>query len=585
VHYIVSTDAIGMGLNLDIHHLALGSIAKFDGTHHRPLSPAELGQIAGRAGRYKRDGAFSITAACAEKTGGLDSTMIEAVESQRFAPVRRVRYRNSDLDFSDPDELLASLLAAPPRRLLVPLRDATDQRTLEYLLSEPDIRARVRGSDSLELLWEVCRVPDFRRVLVSQHAQLIRQIFTQLQDHGRLDEDWLEQRLRRLDRTGGGAEVLMSRIAFIRTWTFVANREDWLPDRERWRGRTREIEDRLSDALHEALTQRFVDQRSVVLMDRFDGGLPLKAELTDEGELKAAGVRLGSLEGFRFEAAGDASGHGLKLVLRAARQSLTVPLAERVAEALAAPNTALELMEDGRLCRDGAELARLTAGASLWKPAVRSPRHELLSTAQREALQVRGLQWVRDELAALSAPLEGEGLSPPARGLLYQLREHLGSAPREQVRPAVEALSSADRKALHRLGVRLGVHAIYSQPLLKPAQLRRRAWLWSVANKQSPLLPAPSGAASIPATGSDDFYAAVGYRRLGARAVRLDMVERLDAHLRAATRKGTAELPGEVMSWLGCRRDDFISCCRELSYIIDESAEPVSIRRPRRSRR
>lgn len=583
VRYLVSTDAIGMGLNLDINHITLGATHKFDGHGYRPLSAAEIGQIAGRAGRFKRDGTFGITTACAEKTGGLDATTVEAVESQRFAPVRRVHYRNSDLDFSSPDELLASLLAPPPRRILVPVRDVTDQRTLDYLLKQPGVRDRAGSASDLELLWEVCRVPDFRRVLVNQHAVLVRSMFEQLQDRGTLDEDWLESRLARLDRTSGGEDMLMTRIAFVRTWTYVANRSDWLADRDRWRARTRQIEDRLSDALHEALTQRFVDQRSVVLTEKFDTGLPLEAELTEGGELRAAGVQLGRLEGFRFVAEADAAGRGLKLVLRAARQALSGPLAERVATASVAPHGDLVLEADGRLRWQGGELARLQAGATLWAPVVRPPRHELLSTRQREALRARALQWVKDELLALSSPLEADGLTAPARGLLYQLKEGLGSAARSTLSDEIAALSKSDRKALFRMGVKLGMHAVYAAPLLKPAQLRRRAWLWSLAADDSALIPAPSGSASLAAVQSSRFYAAVGYRRLGPRAVRLDMVERLDAELRGVTRKGAAPLPEAPMSWLGCSRDDLAEICRSLGYSV-HGEEALRIERPRRPR-
>lgn len=584
VRYLVSTDAIGMGLNLDIHHLALGALNKFDGRGHRPLTAAEIGQIAGRAGRFKRDGSFGITAACAERSGGMDPALVEAVEAQRFEPVRRIFYRNSDLDFSDPEELQASLLAPPRRRFLIPVRDTTDMRTLAHLLQDPSIRDRVGSSADLELLWAVCRVPDFRRVLVNQHAHLVRQLFEQLQDLGTLKPAWLEERLQHLDRTSGGEEVLMARIAFIRTWTYVANRADWLEERQHWRQRTREIEDRLSDALHEALTQRFVDQRSVVLMEKLDAGIPLQAELHPDGALVAAGVALGHLSGFRFVVVGDASGRGLKLVQRAARLALQAPLADRVAAALGAPHEALALAPDGQLKLDDACLARLVRGGELWRPAVRPVRNDFLTTPQREALCARARQWVQAELAVLLGSLEEPRLSPPGRALLYRLREGLGCVRRTAVVDEIDALSSSDRSRLFRLGIKLGVHTVYSAPLLKPAMLVRRAWLWSLHSGQQPLQAGPSGAASIPATASAAFYAAVGYGCLGDRAVRVDMIERLDALLRAETRRGPASLPAAPSSWLGCSRASLAAICRDLGYTIRGEEDALQVSRPRRRR-
>ena len=235
VRYLVSTDAIGMGLNLDIHHLALGAIEKFDGRQHRPLTPAELGQIAGRAGRFRRDGTFGVTARCATKTGGMDPHTIEAIEAQRFEPVRRVYYRSSALDFSSGEALLDSLAVPPRTRLLMLKLDGVDHDTLRRLLQDPDIQARTRREDDLELLWEVCRVPDFRGTLAESHLALVRQLFLQLHERGALEEGWVERRLERLDRVDGGLEELMTRIAFTRTWAYVSNREDWLRDRAAWR--------------------------------------------------------------------------------------------------------------------------------------------------------------------------------------------------------------------------------------------------------------------------------------------------------------------------------------------------------------
>jgi ATP-dependent RNA helicase SUPV3L1/SUV3 len=591
VRYIVATDAIGMGLNLDIHHLALGAISKYDGQSHRPLLPEELGQIAGRAGRNRRDGTFGITARCAAESGGMDESVIEAVEQQRFSPVRRIFYRNTDLDFSSPAALQDALDARPPRRIMMPSRDAVDRETLDRLLVDPRIRERISGEASLALLWEVCRIPDFRGILVDSHVGLMRQLFLQLSEHGQLDEDFISRRLTRLSRTDGGMEELMTRIAFIRTWNYIANRPEWMPDAEGWLSRARGIEDQLSDALHELLTSRFVDTRTVVLVDRLQDGMSLEAELRD-GEVRAAGVLLGRLEGLVFTAAvrksvGQSVGQGAgqnvldaRMILRAARQALTDVLRQRVQATVDARHD-LAVLDGERLMVGEVLLARLLPGPTPREPRLHIPHNELLTAAWRDALRQRAEQWIRDELARLDAPMEPEkGMSPAAIGLLYRLRQAGGFLPRADLDAPVSALTDRDRKGLGRMGVRLGMRAVFSTPMLKPAM--RRGWVALLSVHDGGTPPAPAdGAVSCPLSGPRDFYAAVGFVPLGSRAVRVDMVERLDAALRKLTRGGPASLPGEPTSWLGCSVAELAEICRALGYEVSGEDAP----RIRRSRR
>jgi len=582
VRYIVATDAIGMGLNLDIHHLALGAIAKFDGRHHRPLQADELGQIAGRAGRSRRDGTFGLTARCAAETDGLDDGMIEAVQQQRFAPVRRIFYRNTDLDFSSPQALQDALDARPPRRIMMPVRDAIDRTTLDRLLTEPRIQDRVQSTDELALLWEVSRIPDFRGTLADSHVGLVRQLYLQLSDHGQLDADWISRRLERLGRTDGGMEELMTRISFIRTWNYIANRPDWMPDAAGWLARARQIEDRLSDALHELLTSRFVDTRAVVLVDRLQEGLSLEAELTD-GTLQAAGVRLGHLDGLVFTAEQSETALGSRAILRAARQALVETLAERVQATVDADHRLVTL--DGDWLMVGAvRLARLLPGEALRTPRLHVPHNELLRPGQRSALRQRAQRWLREELARLDAPMLPEkGMSPAALGLLYQLQQAGGFLPRETVAALIAQLTDRDRKGLSRKRIKLGFHTVFSTAMLKPALRRGRVGLWMVRHPQAPPPPA-DGAVSCRAERAPEFYAALGFMVLGARAVRVDMVERLSAQLRTITRRGTAPLPLQSASWVGSSVEELAEICRSLGYAVS-AGEPLQVRRSRRRRR
>ena len=282
----------------------------------------------------------------------------------------------------------------------------------------------------------------------------------------------------------------------------------------------------------------------------------------------------------------------MKAVKRAARQALDALLEARVDAAVAAGHDELTLDARGRLLHgEEAVLAHVIAGERVLEPRVRMPRHEMLTTGQREALRRRAQQWVRAEVERLTAPLDSEGLHGAAAGLLYRLGEGLGTLPREAAAEQVAALSPGDRKALYRRGVRLGVHAVYAVPLLKPDQVARRAWLWGVAEGASPLpSPPPPGATSAPTPEQDAppprFYGAVGYRLLGPRVVRVDMVERLDARLREVTRRGAGPLPAaEGMSWLGCSAAELIGVCRALGYEAAGEDEAATLQRPRRRRR
>ncbi|HSH69643.1 MAG TPA: helicase-related protein, partial [Deferrisomatales bacterium] len=319
VDTLVATDAIGMGLNLDLHHVAFAALAKFDGRRRRALSPAEIGQIAGRAGRHQNDGTFGITA----DAPPLDPEVVEQLESHQFAPLTRLYWRNTRLRFTSIDDLLADLRRPPPRGGLVRPRDPEDERALEALARDPQVLALVRTSAHVRLLWEVCRIPDFRTLHTDAHPRLLGQVFRQLRTHGgQLPVDWVEGQVRRLARRDGDIDVLTQRIAGIRTWTYMAHCAEWLPDPVHWQERTRSVEDQLSDALHEQLTRRFVDRRTAVLVQGLKGRQDLTGEVTRSGDVLVAGHFVGRLEGLRFVADSAGGPRGTRAVTAAAMQAL-----------------------------------------------------------------------------------------------------------------------------------------------------------------------------------------------------------------------------------------------------------------------
>ncbi len=398
VDFLVATDAIGMGLNMDVDHVALASLRKYDGTTVRPLRPHEIGQIAGRAGRYMRDGTFGTTGDASD----LDADVIEQIESHRFDPVRVAQWRSRDLDFGSVDQLIESLETPAPVKGLARARAASDLTALRIMGAEPTIVETVGGEAELRRLWSICQIPDFRNITPEEHVSLLSSIYRHLVDNnGRLPEDWLKGHVDRLDKPEGDIDTLASRIAHIRTWTFVSNRSDWLADAAHWQERTRAVEDALSDALHEALTQRFVDRRTSVLMKSLHLKEDLVSEISSEGEVTVEGHYVGRLQGFRFVPDPRAGGVDGKALRAAAAKALRVMIAARADQVVAARDETIQLSDHGRLWWSGDPIARLTPGADGLSPRVTILSDNALEGAQFDAVQARLEKWLRDHLAKM----------------------------------------------------------------------------------------------------------------------------------------------------------------------------------------
>jgi ATP-dependent RNA helicase SUPV3L1/SUV3 len=578
VDYMVATDAIGMGLNMDLDHVAFARLRKFDGRVSRRLAPAELAQIAGRAGRHMSDGSFGTTI----EVGALDAATVEQLESHRFEAVKAVYWRNVELDFGSPARLIRSLEMRPPMKHLLRVRDADDHLALKHLAGESEIVAMARAPAAVRLLWEVCRIPDFRKVMSDAHARLLGHIYRNLMaPAGRLPEDWVATMVGRLDRTDGDIDTLVNRIAHVRTWTYVSHRGDWLADPTHWQEKTRDIEDRLSDALHERLTQRFVDRRTTLLVRRLKERATLIAAVKSGGEVVVEGEFVGHLEGFSFRP--DVHAQDGKALLTAARRALNREIAERVRRLETADDAAFALEPDGRIAwiESGrrAPVARLIRGAGSLKPRVEPLRSELIDGALTERLRRRLAAWLerylRRALAALLRVTEAE-LSGPARGLAFQLGEGLGALPRGprhgQLGRQLAALSDHDRRDLRRLGVRFGREAVFIPALLKPKVVTVKAVLWAAETGRPVPVAPPAGRVSLPVDRSlpGGYYAAIGYRRLGPRALRVDLVERLAAAARRL--KAPFRASSALCSLAGCGKGEIAGVLAALGYraTIDE---------------
>ena len=596
VDFLVATDAIGMGLNLDVDHVAFSASRKFDGQNHRNLTPAELSQIAGRAGRHMNDGTFGVTGSAEP----FDADTIERLETHNFESVRVLQWRNRTLDFSTLEALKNSLREVPQIKHLARARAADDVIALESVSGDKDILRAAIAPAAVAKLWEVCQIPDYRKISGQNHAEMVGTIYKFLMaSDERIPEDWFAKQVAFADRIDGDIDTLANRIAHIRTWTFVSNRADWLKDPAHWQGRTREIEDRLSDALHECLTLRFVDLRTSALMKGMRDKDELHAEIAEDGAINVENHYVGRLKGFRF-AADSGGGEGIhgKATRTAAAQVLARELSMRARRVAAAQPDALQLTQRGRILWKGEEIAQLEATADPLTPTVTVLADEHLSVPDREKVQTRLDAWVAQMIADKLKPLveigKAEDISGLARGIAFRLRENLGILRRETIADEVKALDQTARAQLRKYGVRFGAFNIHFPLLLKPAAAELALTLWSLkkagdgglAIESLPEAPRAGLTSFAPDPAApEEFYRAYGYHVCGPRAVRIDMLERLADHIRpllswrsspdgaappkGATGDGAFTATPDMMSLLGCSPDELGGVLKSLGFRAD----------------
>ncbi|MBE3637503.1 helicase-related protein [Mangrovicoccus algicola] len=569
VDYLVATDAIGMGLNLDIRHVAFSSTHKFDGRRMRPLQPNELAQIAGRAGRHTEDGTFGVTG----EARPLHEDLAEAIVGNRFAPVTKLQWRNSRLNFANLGGLIASLEEHTHHELLTRARDADDVLALKSLASSVDVRNRANNTKSIRLLWDVCRIPDFRGISETEHAALLEQIYGFLHDQGRIGDDWMAAQVRRIDRTEGDIDALSKRLAYIRTWTYVAQRQGWLDDESHWREVTRSVEDRLSDALHARLTQRFVDRRTSVLLRRLKEKESLVAEVNDKGEVTVEGQFVGRLEGFRFSQDKAATADEAKTLRQAAVAALAPEFHLRADRFYNAPDTELDFTDQGGLMWGEHAVGKLVAGAETLRPQVKAFVDDEAGHDVAQKVQRRLQHFIDRKVAAAFEPLlamsRDEALSPQAKGFAFRMLEGQGVIPRDAIANEVKALDQETRGQLRKHGVRFGQFTIFMPLLLKPAPTRLRLLLWSLERNLDDFPSAPPpGLVTVPtdAQAPEGYHAMAGYRPAGQRSIRIDMLERLADLLRAQDTRGGFEATPDMLSITGMTLEQFADLMQGLGY-------------------
>jgi ATP-dependent RNA helicase SUPV3L1/SUV3 len=560
VDFLVATDAIGMGLNMDVDHVAFSGLRKFDGKRMRWLYPHEVGQIAGRAGRYRTDGTFGVTGDAED----MDEDLVDAVEAHRFEPLTAAEWRNSRLDFNSLKALMRSLAQPPDREGLKLAEESLDEKVLRQLAQDPDIEARCRDRAHLRRLWEVCQTPDFRKMAMDEHQRLVRTLFGHLTEGDeRLPEDWISGQFSGLDRTDGDIDALASRLAGVRTLAYAANRPDWLRDPGHWQGRMRGLEERLSDTLHDRLMQRFIDRRTSALMRGLGLQHEILAAVGADGTVTVEGHFVGRLRGLRFEPARGGSALEDKALRGAAERVVAPELARRMGQLAAEPDDAFSLQPDGVVSWRG-EAAGRVLGERPFAPRVRLFA-EMGSAVTRERAVQRLEAFIATEaghrlraLRRLEAAVQDGALKGLARGVAWRLIEAGGVLDRAEAAVDIRALSQGERRSLQSLGVRFGAFSLFMPALLKPEARAFAAAFGAPAERA--WRPPPGRIAPLPRPcPSPRALAARGLRAIGGWAVPVEALERLDSRLRAQPYKdGGQALSDEdlaALDWSAAQAD------------------------------
>ncbi len=599
VDYLIATDAIGMGLNMDIDHVAFASDKKFDGKIPRYLNPPEIAQIAGRAGRHSRNGSFGVV----EDHLKFDEETIEQIENHSFFPLKNIWWRNSELNFASLKALLSSLEAYPTFNFMRRKVGALDSLCLNHLSEISSIKNKINNKEALILLWDVCQIPDFSNSLSGVHFSLLEKTFELLLANGKLDNEWIKSQLNRLNRFDGEIDTLLNRISNIRTWTFITNRQKWIDEAEHWQNTAKTIEDKLSDELHNRLTQRFVDKRIVILNKTLKEHSNLEAIIRLDDKVIVEGEEVGLLKGFEFIPS-LSEGEKAGPILSAARKILPKEIERRVRELLMSDNAAFKFDKDGSILWQNNKVAKLTNGEILYSPKIIIINSEFLSDEQIKQIEIRvneavekNIENILSEAINLKNPILdfeqqksesnskkhnnvlvttnddkkqlSENISGKALGIAYQVYEGIGSAQINNLSMSIANLSEADKRNLARLGLRLGVETIYLPNLLKPAAIKLRALLWSVHNQDFPkdALP-PDGRVSIKTLPKvkKEFYRALGFVPLGNLALRADIAERLSALIRIEARNGQFRINEAMLSIAGSTKIQLEEILYDLGY-------------------
>ena len=583
VDFLVATDAVGMGLNLDADHVAFASLRKFDGRRRRQLNSMEAAQIAGRAGRFRNNGTFGTTGDCQP----LSEEMVSRIENHIFEDLRYAEWRNFDLKFDSLERLMDSLARPKPHRRLRRVALPTDEMSLEQLSQDKDITRKLTTKADVKLLWEVCQIPDFRNLTIDSHVTLIKDIYAELLDNdGMLSDDFLKHRIARLDHIDGNVDILSIRLAQIRTWTYCTNKVSWINDAEHWVNFTRKVEDRLSDALHERLTARFVDRRTSALLKGMGRGGLMTARIDDAGKVMIDDHEIGVLKGLIFIPDKTNSDAEAKALQASAEKYVVPEINRRLTSLSAAQHAVFTLSNSGEIMWGEHSVGKISSGGTIFNPDVRINGADMGDPQLRSLAEDRMRDFLRSEVTTKLSCLTdlkmvSEGSNPDtiaeAKGFAYQMLESHGHLDRSENFQLVKDLSQDARRQLRSIGVVFGQYDIFMRQLLKPkpATLLSLLLAYGVGGTGKAFIPF-AGVTSLASEGefdskdfSKDAIFHAGYRAVGPRIVRFDILNRLAELIRQAQSQSSSrefQVMQEMLALLGCTFEDMRGVLTDLGY-------------------
>ena len=575
VDYLVATDAIGMGLNLNIDHVAFSSIDKFDGRFKRNLHANELGQIAGRAGRFQNNGTFSLL----KNAGELDIKTIHNIEDSNFDTISKIYWRNSSLDYSNIDNLLGSLKQFPVKNYFIHKKNAVDELNFRNLIDDESIKKLLINEDRIKLLWDVCRIPDFQKLFNDTYLQFLKTIFKLLVKNDKIPKLWLEKNILGIKKFNGGIEELSLKISQIRTWTYISNHQNWIDNEKYWQELTQNIENNLSDNLHEGLTNRFVDLTSKYFINSINNNIIPDVSIKNGKTLTINNIEYGSFDGFDLKFNKDVISHSL-FSLSHVKKSTKLMIEEKINNFLKAPNDSINfgdiekinLTQNINIFWGEEKIGQLLNGSSISSPIAEALNTEYLSSSKKLLVSAKMQKWIDELIKTQLWPIkEGidDKLSPNVRAIKYNIFENLGTAPIDKFSNFLKKMTTDDKSALAKLGIRIGAKYFYIPNFLKKASIELLAILWCVYNdfKFDGILQLPrDGRVSFLPTNEmkNSYWLTIGYLKLKNIALRVDVFERIFFIARQKIKSGPFLESADLMNPVGCTSDqlkDILSYC------------------------
>ncbi|MDA7715125.1 helicase-related protein [Pelagibacteraceae bacterium] len=574
VDYLIATDAIGMGLNMDINEIYFSNLKKFDGKKTRRLNLIEMSQIAGRAGRYKNDGGFGTTG----DSETLNSDEIEKIEKHQLPDTKTIYWRNSKLDFESPKKLITSLELKPVQKNLLRTNDSLDESVLRFFLKKG--ANNIIYHKNLELLWECCQIPDFEKKAYGQHINVIDKVFQFLSTRKkRIPSTFMKEQLQGLERDHGNVDLLSHRLSNVRTWSYVANKKNWVENSDYWVQLTKSIEDKLSDKLHAELTKSFIDKKISILSRSLKQDLVLNTEINNENKIYIDGQLVGELKGLKFiiEVTTKTLDTDIKSIKKAARKGVEKELIKRVDEVLT--KAEIEIDNESKIIWKNNPIARLKKGNDYLNPAIDIIADDSLNEDSKSKLTMFLNKWltiyINEVLGDLIKLTKHKITNQYLRGLVFQLYENNGVVKRIDVDKIIKSIPAEERKKLWGMGIKIGRYHIYLPKMLKPKAVEFRIGLWEIFHNLSNKDKIPKSGLNFLAGANLDknFLLLCGFEKFRELFVRIDILEKLFLKIIENTKDRKFKINAEMMNLLGCSKENFYKLMTYMNYIKDKTAD------------